>query len=170
MDINMKKITTIPFEEFEIDEMSDFESENVKTNLDGLKQEINISFSDCNLYVGKMEYCVKFLNEYFTINIIAKKAIKEAFLKNRTVNYYFECHFDILENEILLKVFGTDTFDQFNIHDTIDRLPAPDILFLLNNGNVMVSVDYKVSKEYSDEILCVKMDMNFNVIGFSHES
>jgi len=69
-----------------------------------------------------------------------------------------------------VNVFDTDTFDQFKLNDTVARLPAPDLLFGLDNGAITVSVDYRVSKEYSDEILCVKMDMDFNVIGFSQES
>ena len=44
------------------------------------------------------------------------------------------------------------------------------MVFTLKNDKLAVSVDYMVSKEYSNEILCVKMDETLNVTDFSHES
>lgn len=161
---------TIPFGELKIDETSNFEYLEVKTTLHGLEQKISISFSDCPLYNAEIEAAIgNFLNNYCEGNLIAKKAIKAAFPTDKTVSYYFRCHFEFLEEETLLDVFGTNTFDQFHINDTVDGFPAPDMMFTLGDGGIEVSFDYRL-KEYSNEILCVIMTKDLNVVGFSHES
>jgi ADP-glucose pyrophosphorylase len=102
---------------------------------------------------------------------MAKKAILENFPENETVKYYFECHFDILEEEQLLEIFGVKTFEEFDIAKAVEKLDYPDLLFgIEKNKEITFSVDYKVSEEYSDEILCVKMDEKLNITDFSHES
>jgi hypothetical protein len=52
----------------------------------------------------------------------------------------------------------------------LGKLEYPNLLFSRQGDNINVSVDYMISKDYSDEILCVKMDEKLNITGFSHES
>jgi hypothetical protein len=133
-------------------------------------QEINIFLNDYNLYGDKVAVCLGILDKYVEINEIAKNAIVENFIENETVNYYFECHFDILEEEHLLEIFGVNSFEEMDIKSIVEKLEYPNLLFSIANNEIEVSVDYMVSKEYSDEILCVRMNETLNITGFTHES
>ena len=162
----MGKYITKYFGQISIDKTSDFEFINLVYE----NKEINISLSDCNIYGDKLKTCINIIDKYLEINKIAKKAILENFRVNNIIKYYFECHFDILAEEQILKVFGVKTFEEFNIKREVDKLDYPNLLFGIENNEISFSVDYKVSEEYSDEILCVKMDEKLNVNNFSHES
>ena len=135
-------------------------------------QEITVSFSDYNIYGDKIKICWEIIDKYVELNEIAMKAIIESFpKKNGTVNYYFKCHFeDMLEDEELLEIFDVKSFKKLDIERTVKKLGYPDLIFAIKDGEITFSADYMVSKEYSDEILLVKMDKELNVIGFSHES
>src|SRR5262249_27337161 len=100
--ISMGKYATKYFGEITIDENSNFEYINVKYK----DKEINISLSDCNIYGEKLKVCLEIIDKYIDINEISKKAILENFPENETVKYYFECHFDILEEPKILEIFG----------------------------------------------------------------
>ena len=133
-------------------------------------KEINIFLSEYSLYGDKVKVCLEIIDRYIELNEIAKKAMLENFTENKTINYYFECHFDALEKEDLMEIFGVDEFQKMDIKKVIERLEYPNLLFSIENGEIKVSVDYKISEAYSDEILCVKIDEKLNVIDFSHES
>jgi hypothetical protein len=133
-------------------------------------QKINIFLSDYNIYGDKVITCVDILDKYVEINKIAKKAILSNFKRNGIIRYYFECHFDMLEEEQLMEIFGVNRFEEMDIKNVVEKLDYPNLLFSVKNNEISVSVDYMVSKEYSDEILCVRMDEKLNIIDFSHES
>jgi hypothetical protein len=134
-------------------------------------QKINIFLSSYSLYGDKIKICLGIIDKYVEINEIAKKAILENFAEDETVKYYFEGHFDTLEKEQIFEIFGVETFDKFDIVKTVEKLDYPDLLFgIEKNGEITFSVDYRVSKEYSDEILCIKMDAKLNIKKFSQES
>jgi len=133
-------------------------------------QKISIFLCDYNLYGDKVKVCLGIMDKYVEINEIAKKAILENFIENETVKYYFECHFDILETEYLLEIFDVNSFEEMNIKSVVEKLEYPNLLFSIGNNEIKVSVDYMVSKEYSDEILCVRIDEKLNITDFAHES
>ena len=135
-------------------------------------QEITVSFSDYSIYGDKIKVCWEIIDKYIQINEIAKKAIIENFPhKKGLVNYYFKCHFeDMLEDEELMEIFGVKNFNKLDIQKTVDKMEYPDLIFSIKDNKITFSVDYMVSKEYSDEILLVIMDEELNVIDFSHES
>jgi hypothetical protein len=121
-------------------------------------QEINIFLYEYNLYGNKVNACLKIMDKYVEINEIAKKAILKNFNEDKTIKYYFECHFDLLEEEDLIKIFGVNDFKKMGIESVVEKLEYPNLLFTIEDNEIAVSVDYEVSKEYSDEILCVIMD------------
>jgi hypothetical protein len=163
----MAKYTTKYFGEITFDETDiTFVSTDVKYE----GREINISLSDFNIYGDKLKICLEIIDKYIEINGIAKKAIIDNFSKNGMVNYYFECHFESLEEEKLIEIFGVKDFKKMDLKTVIEKMDYPNLLFGINNGELIASVDYMVSKEYSDEILCVKINEKLNVIDFSHES
>jgi hypothetical protein len=133
-------------------------------------QEITVSLSDYKLYGDKLKLCWEIIDKYIEINEIAKNAIIEYFDKNENIKYYFECHFDILDEEELIEVFGVKSFKKLDIKKVVEKMEYPNLLFGIKNGVIDFSVDYMVSKEYSDEILCVRMDEKLNVTDFTHES
>jgi hypothetical protein len=69
-----------------------------------------------------------------------------------------------------MEIFGVDKFQEMDIRNIVEKMDYPNLLFSMENNEINVSVDYKIFEEYSDEILCVKMDEELNVINFSHES
>lgn len=162
----MSRIKTKYFGEIELSIEEDRSWADFDATYNG--QEITVSFSDYNLYGDKLELCREIVDKYVEINEMAKKAILENFNDNETVKYYFECHFDIFAEEEIIKIFGSK--DKLDIKKTVERLAYPDLLFGIDDAGINFSVDYKVSKEYSDEILCVKMDEKLNITDFSHES
>jgi hypothetical protein len=165
LGLKMSKYETKYFGEISIDEKSDFEYIDVEYR----NKEINISFFDCKIYGDKLK-TLDIIDKYIEINEIGKKTILGNFPENETIKYYFECHFDILEEEQILEIFDVKTFEEFDIKKTVDKLKYPNLLFGIENNEINFSVDYKVSDDYSDEILSVKMDEKLNVTDFSHES
>jgi hypothetical protein len=132
--------------------------------------EINIFLNDYSLYGDKAKICLEIIDKYIEIDEIAKKAIIEHFNKNEIIKYYFECHFDILDEEQLLEIFDVNNFAELDIKNVVEKFEYPNLLFNIQDIEITVSVDYMVSEEYSDEILCVRMDERLNITGFSHES
>ncbi|MDR1180259.1 MAG: DUF2004 domain-containing protein, partial [Spirochaetales bacterium] len=153
----MNKHTTKYFGEIELSIDEDGSWADFDTTYN--EQEITVSLSDYGIYEDKTKVCWEIIDKYAEINEIAKKAIIENFpKKDGTVNYYFECHFDILDEEELIEVFGIKKFKDLDIKTTVEKMAYPDLLFGLDEGKLTFSVDYMIAKEYSDEILCVKMD------------
>jgi len=168
---NVSKQKTKYFGEVELSIEEDNSWADFDTVYNG--QEITVSLSDFSIYGEQLKLCWDIIDKYESINEIAKKAIAEYFpQKGGIVAYYFECHFDILEEDDLLEIFGISTFEKLEIEAVVKKMGHPNLLFGINakNKELEFSVDYMISKEYSDEILCVKMDSELNVIGFSHES
>ena len=132
-------------------------------------QEINIFLCNYNVYREKAKTCLMIIDKYKEINDIAKKTIMDNFIKNETVKYYFEHNFKILEEEQLMEIFGVNNFRDIEIKNIVDKLKYPNLIFVIENNEITISVDYKISKEYSNEILCVKMDERLNVINITHE-
>ena len=146
------------------------DGEHGDTDVTYNNQEINIFLNDYSIYGDKVKICLDIMDKYVEINEIAKKAILENFAENETIKYYFECHFDMLEEEELMEVFGVKNFKEMDTKNVVEKLEYPNLLFSIANNEINVSVDYKVSKEYSDEILCIRMDEKLNVTDFAHES
>ncbi|MDR0355550.1 MAG: DUF2004 domain-containing protein [Deltaproteobacteria bacterium] len=132
--------------------------------------EINIFLCNYNLYGEKVKLCLEIMDKYVEINEIGKKAILKNFNENEIIKYYFECYFDIFDEEQLLEIFETNQFEELDIENVVEKLEYPNLLFDIKDNEITISVDYMVSKEYSDEILCVRMDEKLNITGFSHES
>ncbi len=133
---------------------------------------MKVSISDCSLFGERLELCINLLDKYSEINEKAKNAITKNFPENELIKYYFKAHFDCLEAEILMDVFGAEKFEGFDIEKVVEGLKQePFLLFGIDKEDkVYLALDYMVSKEYSDEILVVIMDVELNVTGFSHES
>lgn len=147
------------------------EDDDASVELQLENQDIFFFFTEYAFYGDKAPVCLEVIDKYLEMNQIAKKEIIEYFSKNATIRYYFECHFDMLEQEELIEIFGVDDFLKIDIESVVTKLGYPDLLLgIQKSGEIIISVDYQISKEYSDEILCVKMDENFNVVDFSHES
>jgi len=140
------------------------------SNLKCDNHEIRIFLADFDTYGTKVKTCLEILDKYLEINEIAKKAILENFTENEIIKYYFECHFDVLEKDKLMEIFGIVNFQEMDMKSVVEKLEYPNLLFSIENNKINVSIDYMVSEKYSDEILCVKMDEKLNITGFSHES
>ena len=165
----MNKHKTKYFGEIELSIEQDGSFADFDTIYNG--QEITISLSDYKIYGDKLKLCWEIIDKYIEINEIAKNAIIEYFDKNENIKYYFKCHFeDILDEEEIIEIFGVKSFKKMNIKKVVEKMEFPNLLFGIKNGIIDFSVDYMVSKEYSDEILCVRMDEKLNVTDFTHES
>lgn len=134
------------------------------------EQEIQFFFYQYSKYKDKLNICLNIIDKYLELNDVSRKAIVDNFSIDSSIKGYFECQFDILECEELNEIFGVDELDKLNIKDAVAKLNYPNLLFSIEANEIGISVDYMVSKEYTDEILCVKMDEELNVQGFSHES
>ncbi len=164
----MKTFTSKVFGGVTVDDTSDFEFIELKSE----NKKLKVSISDCSLFGERLELCINLLDKYSEINEKAKNAITKNFPENELIKYYFKAHFDCLEAEILMDVFGAEKFEGFDIEKVVEGLKQePFLLFGIDKEDkVYLALDYMVSKEYSDEILVVIMDVELNVTGFSHES
>jgi hypothetical protein len=155
---------------YENNDDDDFAVTNVKYNN---QEDIVIFLSGYSKYGDKMKVCLEIINKYVEINKIAKKAIIDNFTENKTINYYFEYHFNILEEEQLVEIFGVNNFEKFDITNIVSKLEYPYLFFSIKNNKITVSVEYMILKEYFDEellrVLCVKIDEKLNVTDFAHE-
>lgn len=165
----MVKVETFPTKYFGNITITSFDGDG-DADVSYENQNIQIFLCEYENYGNKITECLTMLDKYVEINDIAKKAILENFSKDETVNYYFECHFDILEKEQLLELFGTTNFEEIDIKSVVNALKYPNLLFSIDDNQIELSVDYKLAKEYSDEILCVKIDEKLNITEFAHES
>jgi hypothetical protein len=167
----MEKHTTKYFGEVELFIDEDGSEADFDTTYKG--QEIFVSFSKYGKYGDKTKVCWELIDKYAEINEIAKKAIIENFpIKNGTVNFYFKCHFDedILGEKTLLNIFGVKKFKDLDIKTTVEKLAYPNLFFSIYKGEISFFATYMASREYTEEILCVKIDEELNIIGFSHDS
>jgi hypothetical protein len=166
----MAKYTTKYFGEITFDETKDEIDFDVTFN----GQNVNICFNEVSLYRDKIQLCWDIIDQYDKLNEIAKKAIIEYFpQKDGAVNYYFKCHFedDMLDEEELVEIFGVKNFEKIDIKNVVEKMEYPDLNIWINKNNELdVCPDYKIAPEYSDEILCIKMDSKFSLIEFLHES
>ena len=158
------------FGELEYDEKSDFEYIEAIFEENGKEHNVDISLSDCNMYGDKINICKDIIDKYPQVCEIANLAIVNAFSKDETVKDYFLFHFDNLKNTVLVKLFGTDNFANFDVKKTMQKISFPSLLFSLDDNEIVLSVDYKISEEDSDEMLCVKMNAKLEVTGFTQES
>lgn len=145
----------------------------IDVNING--QELYIGLLDTYTYEklsgDKLTKALEFVDQYLEINAIAKNAIVENFDTDDTVNDYFEYHFeDVLDDDVLKEIFGTESFEELDIKKVVENMAYPNLTFWIDDDELMISLDYRVSKEYSDAILCIEMDEDFEVIGFEHES
>jgi hypothetical protein len=139
-----------------------------EVNIDG--QERRFFFFEYNLYGEKINLCFDMIDRYFEIHQNAIKAISENFPQDEVIHDYFKFHFDELPSELLIDIFGTDKFENLDINTVVEKLKYPNFLIGIEDNKIELSVDYMISKEYSDAILCVNMGEDLNILGFSHES
>jgi hypothetical protein len=155
----MTKIMTKYFGEIIVNE--DIEEDgcafaDVKYN----NQEIRIYFDNFNIYEDKNKICFNIINKYVEINEIAKKAIIENYSVNKTIRYYFEYHFNNLEENELMEIFSVNNFYEMDIKNIVKKLKYPNLFFKIEENEIYVFVYYIVAKEYTGELLCVKMNKN----------
>ena len=115
--------------------------------------------------------CLDVMDKYHEINKIGKNGIIENFSQDNLIKKYFEYHFMEFEKEKLFRIFGTNDFENIDIRRTVERMEYPDLSFdvkLVNGNKIGFSLDYMVSKRFSEEQLSVKMDERLKIIGFEH--
>ena len=162
----MNTYKTAYFGELNLDETSDYEYFDLTFN----NEAMYISLSNFSEYREKIQDCMGIIDAYAELFESGKAAITENYAENEVIRYYFKYHFDTLDKKILVQLFGTDNFDDFSIEKTAEKLSPPDVAFTIEFGEINLSVDFRVSKEYSDEVLSIKMDEVFNILDFTREN
>ena len=163
----MNTYDTKYFGQLSIDETSDYEYFDVTYN----NEALYISLSGFNGHGDKLEECLEVINAYADVYETGKTSIAENYGENEVIRYYFKYHFDNLDKEILVQLFGVDDFKDFSIEKAAEKLLPPDLVFSIEEyGEIALSVDFRVSKEYSDEVLCIKMDEVLNIIDYTREN
>ena len=154
------------FGELAVDEISDFEYFDLNYN----DTTMYISLSEFNGDTAKTAKCMEIIDRYAEIDETARKAIAENFADNEVIQYYFKFHFDTLDKEKTEELFGVTDFAAFSAEEAVKKLEYPDLVFTLEFGEINLSVDYRVSKEFSDEVLCVKMNEELFILDFAREN
>jgi hypothetical protein len=136
-------------------------------------QEINIFFDEYSKYGDLMKVCLELIDQYVEIHEVAK-GVFHGFNWNAMIKFYFEYHFDYLEEEQLVEIFGVNNFEKIDITNIVSKLEYPNLYFIMDEidedeDGITVSVDYIFSKEYSGEKLCIIMDEELNVMDIKIE-
>ena len=154
------------FGELTVDEESDFEYFDLSYN----NKPMYISLSGFNGEKEKTAKCMEIIDRYAEIDETARKAIMENFPINEVIRYYFKFHFETLDKEKIQELFGVTDINSLSVENAAKELEYPDLVFALEYDEIDLSVDYRVSKEFSDEVLCIKMDQDLNVLDFAREN
>jgi hypothetical protein len=162
----MKKYKTKYFGELTVDETSDYEYFDLSHN----NETMYISLSGFSGETEKTSKCMEITDRYEEIHETAKKAIAENFSGDEVLQSYFKLHFDSLDEKKTKEIFGVTGFNDIAIETIAEKLACPNLVFSLEYGDITLSVDYMVSKEYSDEVLCVKMNEDLIVLDFAREN
>ena len=162
----MNNYKTKYFGELAVDETSDYEYFDLSYN----NETMYIALSGFNGEAEKTAKCMEIIDRYAEIYETSVKAIVENYHDNEVIRYYFKFHFDFLDQEQTKAIFGITGFNDFSIENFAKKLDCPDLVFTLEYGEISVSVDYRVSKEFSDEVLCVKMNEDLYIMDFTREN
>ena len=145
----------------------------------GNQEFFSLSYNDVPMYISmddfegneeKIAKCIEIIDRYSEIHEIALKAIVENYKNNEVIRYYFKYHFETLDKEILTQLFGGSDYNTFSIEKASKQFEYPNLVFTQEFDEICLSVDYQLSKDYSEEILSVKMDENLNVLDFAREN
>jgi len=109
------------------------------------------------------------MDKYVEINEISKKAIIENFTEDENLRNYFEYFFDDLTDKQLIEIFKVKDLAKLDIKEIVKDMEFPNILFYIENDELVISVNYIISVRYSDDLLCVKMNKGLKIKNFSHE-
>jgi Rps23 Pro-64 3,4-dihydroxylase Tpa1-like proline 4-hydroxylase len=154
------------FGELAVDEESDFEYFDLSYN----DNPMYISMSGFNGEKDKIEKCMEIIDRYAEIDETARKAIMENFPGNEIIRYYFKFHFDHLDKEKLEELFGVSDINNLSVENAAKELEYPDLVFSQEFEEIQLTVDYRVSKEFSDEVLCVLMNEDLFILDFAREN
>jgi hypothetical protein len=129
-------------------------------------------FIDDDIYNDNMDMCLKIINEYFEINVIAKKYILNNHLKK--LNNCFKCRLDYFKGRIINKIFGINVNRDINYGciEGLLKYPKSIDITMNNNNELMIIVGYILQNDchfgVSGVMLRLCMDVKFNVLNFSH--
>jgi len=100
------------------------------------------------------DFFLNLINQYSEIHKKTKHYIINNYSSNQIIKDYFKHHFDILKEEILIKLFNIKTFEDFDINKIIEKIENPRLYFEGGlEGLPSFSVQYWASCEYSDIVL-----------------
>ena len=112
------------------------------------------------------------VDKYAELYQASKKAIVEYYDNDEDEyyaikNFFYEL-FSYKDEKTLIEVFGVKELEQFDIKTFVDKMSCPDLTIYFNYG-MDVCLFYKASplEDFEDYVLCVTMDKNLNIKGFS---
>ena len=127
-------------------------------NMENLEANLPFFWETVDKYAELYQAANKAIVEYYDNDEDEYYAIK---------NFFYEL-FTYKDEEALIEVFGVKELEQFDIKTFVDKMPCPD-LTIYPEYNMDVYLFYKASPSeyFEDEVLCVKMDKNLKITGFS---
>jgi hypothetical protein len=131
-------------------------------------REMYISLSGCG--GERLPACLALVDRYAEIDAAARAAILEEFNSNEVIRYYFKGHFDTLDEKTVKDLLGAASFDALDTKAAVEKLLYPDLVFDGSGGELALSADYRISKEYSEEVLSVRLDENLYILDFTRET
>ena len=128
-----------------------------------------------NINQNKLKSCLKILDKYMKLHEIGKNEIIEKYMEKENMLLFIKDHFDHLDREEELKIFGTNDFQNVNIKEFVETIEPPDITIINNNnGRIITSLGYTFingSKKTINIELNEKLkvnDVKYNYGGYSN--
>jgi hypothetical protein len=167
--IKVEKYKTKLFDEIEIDiDEASGNAEILAAYNDSL---ILFTLHGCDVYADteNLKLCIEIMDKYIEIIEISKKAIIENYTEDENIKNYFEYFFNDLTDKELVQIFKVKDIAELGIKEITKNMEFPNILFYIENDELVISVNYIISVRYSDDLLCVKMNKELKVNKFLHE-
>jgi hypothetical protein len=125
MNINYIKCKTNNFGEIIFDGFPGHSTSLIYKN-----KKIDVAF---HLFIELTETTLKrsveIIDKYSEIYEMTKTAIIEKYPENETISNFFKSHFELMNDEQLLKIFGTNDFNKLNINNAVEKLEYPRFFF-----------------------------------------
>ena len=98
-----------------------------------------------------------------------KKAILSGKDSNELIKYFIEFHIEELDE--IHKIFGVDSNDEISSAMFIEKLLPRAVAINVDQDNMIdCTLDFSLPKEYTDELLVVRFNNQYEIYGITHES
>ena len=146
--------------------------ENYDIALGGREMTVRLSIADYydkNWFDDDIGVVKNMLNHITQLYDAAKKALFDGMASNKLISYFIDFHIE--EVEQIAEIMGVGSREEITPAMFVDKLGLRTIGIAKDKADTIVcTLDFSIPAEYSDELLVVRFDGQYKILGISHES